>query len=63
MPPDTELDIVSRYAALFAGSPTVPKVVDPDQEEIQGQHFFKRITGMMKNENFVKGETTNLRTA
>lgn len=56
MPSDTEPDLVSRYAALFAGSPTVPKVVDPDQEEIQGQHFFKRITAMLKNENFVKGE-------
>lgn len=59
MTPDTELDIASRYAALFAGSPTVPKVVDPDQEEIQGQHFFKRITAMLKNENFVKGGTPN----
>ncbi|KAH0269333.1 cytochrome P450, partial [Aureobasidium melanogenum] len=48
------LDATSGYAALFAGAPTVPKAVDSDQEDINDQHFFKRITAMLKRENFVK---------
>lgn len=60
IPIEAEHDFVSRYAALFAGSPTAPKILDSDQEDIQGQHFFKRITAMLKKENFVKGRTWNL---
>jgi hypothetical protein len=52
-----KLGFAYRYATLFAGAPTVSKSVDPDQEEIDGQGFSKRLLAMLKKENFVKGET------
>jgi hypothetical protein len=45
-----------RYATLFAGAPTVSKNVDPDEKEIDGQGFSRRLLAMLKKENFVKGE-------
>ncbi|KAI5199546.1 cytochrome P450 6A1 [Aureobasidium subglaciale] len=50
-----QLDATAGYATLFAGAPTVSKNHDPDQEEIDDQHFFKRIAAMLKKENFVRG--------
>jgi hypothetical protein len=45
-----------RYAALFAGAPTVSKNLDPDGNDIDGQDFAKRLLAMLKRENFVKSE-------
>jgi hypothetical protein len=52
--------VLHRYATLFAGAPTVSKNVDPDQEEIDGQGFSRRLLAMLKKENFVKGEIGDL---
>jgi hypothetical protein len=38
----------------------VSKNVDPDQEEIDGQGFSRRLLAMLKKENFVKGEIREL---
>ena len=46
----------NRYAALFAGAPTVPKNVDPEGNDIEGGDFAKRLLAMLKRENFVKSE-------
>jgi hypothetical protein len=51
-----KLYFACRYATLFAGAPTVSKKIDPDQEEIDGQGFSRRLLAMLKQENFVKGE-------
>ncbi|THW45271.1 cytochrome P450 6A1 [Aureobasidium pullulans] len=50
-----QLDATAGYAALFAGSPTVSKVHDTDQGEMDDHLFFRRLLGMTKKENFVKG--------
>jgi len=50
-----QLDASSGYATLFAGAPTVSENVDPDQKEIDGQGFSRRLLAMLKKENFVKG--------
>lgn len=53
-------DFTSRYSTLFAGSPTVPKAIDSDQDDVDDQHFFRRLLAMLKKENFVQSEIENL---
>lgn len=66
-PISRELDVLlklgfsNRYAALFAGAPTVPKNVDPEGNDIEGGDFAKRLLAMLKRENFVKSENEGLR--
>jgi len=55
----TKHEVYCRYAALFAGSPTVSKVHDTDQGEMDDHLFFRRLLGMTKKENFVKGMNAN----
>lgn len=50
-----------RYAALFAGAPTVSKSLDPEGNDIEGGDFAKRLLAMLKRENFVKSEIEGLR--
>ncbi|KAH0343929.1 cytochrome P450, partial [Aureobasidium melanogenum] len=48
------LDATTGYSTLFAGSPTVPKAIDSDQDDVDDQHFFRRLLAMLKKENFVQ---------